>query len=77
LRENMAKAHGAAATCPLVTGILWRVIGEAAEEDRASGVDEVTPYWRILKRGGKFNEKHPGGADSHRKLLEAEQKSTT
>lgn len=72
LRSEIAKAHGATLACPLVTGILWRLIGDAAEEERAAGVGDVVPYWRLVKEDGKMNEKLPGGIDQHAALLESE-----
>ncbi len=68
LRYDLAQASGAEAACPLVTGILWRVVAEAAEEDRVGGAAEVTPWWRVTK-DGRPNPKLPGGADRHRALL--------
>jgi hypothetical protein len=64
LRLELAASHGAEDTCPLCTGIFWRVAAEAAEEDRAEGRPDITPWWRIT-RGGLANAKMPGGAVEH------------
>jgi alkylated DNA nucleotide flippase Atl1 len=39
---------------------------------RAQGIDDVTPYWRTLKAGGRLNEKYPGGVEAQKAMLEAE-----
>jgi alkylated DNA nucleotide flippase Atl1 len=44
----------------------------AAEEDRAEGNKDITPYWRTLKGKGELNEKYPGGLDQQAKKLKAE-----
>lgn len=45
----------------MTTGIFVRIAAEAAEEDARAGAKSVTPYWRVLKEGGKLNEKFPKG----------------
>jgi len=44
----------------------------AAEEAKREGTDLDIPYWRTLKTDGYLNEKFPGGAESHKVLLEKE-----
>jgi alkylated DNA nucleotide flippase Atl1 len=44
----------------------------AAEEARANGKEDITPYWRTLKVGGGLNDKYPGGAEAHKELLKGE-----
>jgi alkylated DNA nucleotide flippase Atl1 len=72
LRNELAKRHGANVTCPLCFGIFWRLSAEAAEEDRAEGREDITPYWRVVKEKGKLNEKLPGGLEAHAGRLAAE-----
>lgn len=72
IRERLAKDFKADSTCPLTTGIFVRIAAEAAEEDMRAGKKQVTPYWRVLKEGGKLNEKFPGGANAQAKRLRAE-----
>ena len=72
LRGELATRSGAVTSCPLCFGIFWRLAAEAAEEDRAEGRTDITPYWRVVKEGGKFNEKLPGGIEAHRALIVAE-----
>ena len=45
----------------MTTGIFVRIAAEAAEEARRAGARSVTPYWRVLKEGGKLNDKFPKG----------------
>ncbi|MAG08115.1 hypothetical protein CMO89_01475 [Candidatus Woesearchaeota archaeon] len=72
IRERLAKKHNATIGCPITTGIFARIAAGAAEEDKAEGKEEITPYWRTLKAGGVINEKYPGGAEEQKKLLEKE-----
>lgn len=44
----------------------------AAEEASGEGKGLNIPYWRTLKADGFLNEKYPGGAKSHKRLLEKE-----
>ncbi len=44
LRDRLAVEHGADLTCPLVTGIMIRIVAEASEEDLAEGKKRVTSY---------------------------------
>lgn len=72
LRTALAKQHRADYTCPITTGIFLRIIGEAAEEERASGKNTVAPYWRVVRDDGTLIDKLPGGDAAQAKLLEAE-----
>lgn len=72
LRAAMARAAGAEAACPLVTGIFCNLAARAAEEDKAAGSTRVTPWWRVLAKPGKLNPKFPGAPDLQRERLLAE-----
>jgi len=72
IRERLAKKHHATIGCPFTTGIFAWIAAYAAEEDRAMGMKNITPYWRTLKTGGIVNEKYPGGVLHMKELLEAE-----
>jgi alkylated DNA nucleotide flippase Atl1 len=72
IRAALAAQARADMACPLVTGIFARLIGEAAEEDRAMGKARITPWWRTIKDDGKLNDKFPGGAAAQAKHLKAE-----
>jgi len=75
IREKLAKDFGADFTCPLATGWFLRISAEAAEEDlavRGKSLDEITPYWRVVKRDGRLNEKFPGGVERQAQRLREE-----
>jgi alkylated DNA nucleotide flippase Atl1 len=72
LRQQLAKKHGVAIACPIVTGIGAWIAAHAAEEDAAEGKKRITPWWRVLKEGGKLNPKFPGGAEEQARRLKAE-----
>ena len=44
----------------------------AAEEDKAEGKKDVTPYWRTMKGKGELSEKYPGGLAEQANKLKAE-----
>lgn len=68
----LAARHGTTHACPMTTGIFAWIAAHAAEEARAGGAAEFTPYWRTLKTGGVVNAKYPGGIAGQRRLLAAE-----
>lgn len=72
IRDVLARRHGATHACPIVTGIMARIVAGAAGEDEMEGKKRVTPYWRTLKAGGELNVKYPGGLKTQRARLEAE-----
>lgn len=72
IRACLAKKHGTDIACPMTTGIFAWIAAHAAEEARAEGKKEITPYWRTLKTGGELNPKYPGGIPALTKLLRAE-----
>jgi alkylated DNA nucleotide flippase Atl1 len=72
IRDRLARAHCVDATCPLVTGILLRIVAEVAEEDARAGSAEITPYWRVVKDDGSLNPKFPGGVELQAERLRAE-----
>jgi alkylated DNA nucleotide flippase Atl1 len=72
IRRRLAHWHNVDVTCPLVTGIFLRIAAEAAEEDRAAGRPEVTPYWRVVREDGGLIAKFPGGIDEQARRLQEE-----
>ncbi len=72
IRTFLARQYHTDIACSVSTGIFINVVGHAAEEMRAQGTATITPYWRVLKVGGKLNEKYPGGTAQQQALLEAE-----
>jgi alkylated DNA nucleotide flippase Atl1 len=74
LRAFLARRHAVAVACPVSTAIFANMSARAAEECRAMGVepDALTPWWRLLKKGGFLNPKLPGGVERQAELLRAE-----
>jgi alkylated DNA nucleotide flippase Atl1 len=54
------------------TGIFASIAARAAEEMKAEGKEDITPYWRTVKSGGMLNEKYPGGVVSQAAHLKEE-----
>lgn len=65
LRADLARTHGADATCPVTTGIFLRIVAEEALERIAAGtpVAEVTPFWRAIAPGSPLAAKLSCGED--------------
>jgi hypothetical protein len=74
LRQALARRHQVAVACPVSTAIFLNMCARAAEELRLTGVPEgeLTPWWRVLRKGGFLNPKYPGGTEAQQALLEAE-----
>lgn len=68
LRTTLAKKHNADFTCPLTAGIFISIVAHASEQRQ----ENLTPYWRVLKKDGELNEKFPGGIEAQGKKLEEE-----
>ena len=71
LRQELSKEHHTDITCPLTTGIFLRVVAEFSEEQAASGKGS-SPWWRVVKDGGKLNDKLPGFPARQAELLQSE-----
>ncbi|HVV87371.1 MAG TPA: hypothetical protein VHE35_30225 [Kofleriaceae bacterium] len=69
LRANMARNHRADYTCPMTTGIFLRIVGEAAEEERALRGGAIAPYWRVVHDDGTMLDKLPGGPEVQARRL--------
>lgn len=72
IREKLAEKHKATIACPITTGIFAGISAQAAEEIKAQGKKNITPYWRTLKGEGELNPKYPGGEIRLKELLEKE-----
>jgi len=72
LRKTLAQRHGATMACPITTGIFAWISAHAAEEAKADGEKNITPYWRTLKTKGELNPKYPGGVTGLKRRLTAE-----
>jgi hypothetical protein len=70
--KELAAKYQVQAACSLTTGIFIMTAANAAEEMVREGKKNELPYWRTLKAEGFLNEKYPGGAERHKKLLERE-----
>jgi len=72
IRQIIAKKHKATIGCPITCGIFAWIAAHAAEEEKAAGKKDITPWWRTLKGDSELNEKYPGGIENQKKLLEKE-----
>jgi hypothetical protein len=74
IRAALARRHKVAVACPVSTAIFANMSARAAEERREHGVGihDLTPWWRVLKKGGFLNPKLPGGVLRQAELLAAE-----
>ena len=72
LMGRLAREYHCDTACPMTTGIFAWIAAHAAEEARAAGEKDITPWWRTLKSGGELNPKYPGGIPALKKLLAAE-----
>ena len=72
IRAVLARRHRASIGCPITTGIFAWVAAHAAEDARAEGKQDTTPYWRTLKSGGELNPKYPGGLEAQSACLSEE-----
>lgn len=79
VRKFIAARHGVAVACPVSTAIFANMGARAAEERRASGAARaaLTPWWRVLRKGGFLNPKLPGGVERQAMLLATDGVSTT
>ena len=72
IREILAKKHNATIGCPITTGIFAWISANAAEEAKAEGKKDITPFWRTLKSDGRLNPKYPGGVEAQSAHLKEE-----
>ncbi|MFZ5518043.1 MAG: MGMT family protein [Candidatus Zhuqueibacterota bacterium] len=70
--NSLAKQYKVKGCCSLTTGIFIMTAANAVEEEKKAHRDLDIPYWRTLKADGFLNEKFPGGAESHKALIEKE-----
>lgn len=65
LRNEVAAAHGADATCPVTTAMYLRILVEIAVDDVADGVDvgQVTPVWRVVAPDSPVAQRVAGAAE--------------
>lgn len=63
LRAALAEEQGAEVFCPITTGILLRIVAEAAREAREAGAPDeaITPVWRVLAGDDTVPQRMTGG----------------
>ena len=59
MRNDLAIEYQADNTCPVTIGIFLRIVSEASYEELKSGkgIEEVTPFWRIVNPKSKLANK--------------------
>ena len=65
MRNDLAIEYQAHKTCPVTTGIFLRIVSEASYEEFKSGkgIDEVTPFWRVVNPKSKLANKLECGVE--------------
>jgi hypothetical protein len=72
LRTRLAQRFKADLACPLMTGIFFNIIAEAAEEQLAAGDSPIAPYWRVVREDGSLSPKTPSGPERQAEHLRLE-----
>lgn len=72
IRERLARDYDVDMTCAKVTGMFIHIASEAAEEDLRNGKNDISPYWRIIKKDGRLNPRLHGGVDAQSTRLREE-----
>lgn len=62
LRQGMAAAKGADATCPVTTQRMIKIVAAKSVIDHAAGKKAV-PFWRVVDPATPNGKRVPGGAD--------------
>ena len=63
LRKEMAKDFNAEMSCPMVTGIALRIVSEASHEEYNLGLENITPFWRVVSPSSALAKKLYCGID--------------
>lgn len=65
MRNDLAIEYGAEKTCPVTASIFLRTVAEAALEefDQGKSIDDITPFWRMMKPKDKIAKKLSCGVD--------------
>jgi hypothetical protein len=74
LRDALARAHDADASCPVTTALFLRIVAEAAWDDLQDGtpLEQVIPFWRVIDPASPVAARLRCGADWIRDRREAE-----
>lgn len=68
----LARKPGADETAGMSARIFANSAAHASAERMKQGSDDITSYWRTLKKKGELNERFPGGIAEHKRRLEQE-----
>lgn len=62
LRAKLAADHQMQTACPLTTGIFLKIAAYASREAQEEGrINDVIPFWRVIKGDRSLSDKLPGG----------------
>jgi hypothetical protein len=77
LRQQLAQAANATATCPASSGIFLRIVAEAAWDEIESGtpLNQVTPFWRIIAPNSPLAKKLRCGSQFIEKMRALEKEN--
>ena len=62
LRQQLAQAHGAEATCPVTTQRMIKIVAAKSVADHQAGRQAV-PFWRVVDPDKPNGKRLPGGSD--------------
>ena len=62
LRQQLAEAHGAEATCPVTTQRMIKIVAAKSVADHQSGRQAV-PFWRVVDPDKPNSRQLPGGSE--------------
>ncbi|MDO5557324.1 MAG: MGMT family protein [Clostridia bacterium] len=68
IRKYIARKYNTELTCPLTAGIFINICAWASYQR----TENITPYWRVLKKDGELNAKYPGNLELQKRKLEEE-----
>jgi hypothetical protein len=76
MRNELARQHGATATCPVTTAIFLRVVCEAMWDDyeEKTPVEKLVPFWRVVEPGSTIAKKLRCDSQWLEQMREAETK---
>ncbi len=72
IRKFIAKKYNATIGCPITIGVFLVISANASIEDEKNGIKDISPYWRVVKKDGRLNEKYPYGINIQKEKLEKE-----
>lgn len=77
VRRELARLHGADATCPVSTALFLRTVAEAAWDEIEAGtpVTKVAPFWRVVDPGSPMAKKLRAGSEWIEQQRRAEQQA--